>query len=160
MDIQSKEVIDKISDELKLQPSLDIPREIAKQIQLSYNVNPFQMIRVKTADASDDTNQTIHTCHATKKTFFVGANLSVAKDVVSDSIRSNIRITPASTNVSIQFLRIRYEPLTAASNLAQQSFLFFPIELVKGSIIQVENQSATASIDASGVIFFYETDPQ
>lgn len=44
VDIQSKEVIDKISEQLKIQPSIVIPRVLGKDIQLVFDVNSEDII--------------------------------------------------------------------------------------------------------------------
>lgn len=158
VDIQSKEVIDKISDELKIQPSLQIPRELAKAIQLVYNVNPVRDVKLANATAIDSDSVTIHTTHATKRTFIIGYTLSVTKDVVNDSIESHLDMNPISQGVT-GFAFINYEPTTAGSFVISGEF-HEPIELKKGTNIRVRNGAATASIDAAGSIYFFETDPQ
>jgi len=157
--IQSKEVIDKISDELKVQPSLDIPRELSKNIQLVYGVNPPIRIRTLDSTASDSTSSTILTTSTTKRTFLVGVQITTAKDVVSTSIISAILATPIGDS-SRTILATRYEPVTAGSNIMAQNTFNSPMELEPGTTVTVINGTAIASIDTSGLIFFYETDQQ
>lgn len=157
VDIQSKEVIDKISEELKVQPSMQIPRELAKQIQLIYNINPERKIQIKVADASDSTFANIMTTHAKKRTFLIGVYLTVSKDVLNDSLFSSITVIPKK-GAQVTIISIRYEPLTAGQ--FTESIMFpVPIELEKSSGIGISNTTATASIDTGGRIFFYEEDP-
>lgn len=157
VDIQSKEVIDKIAEDLKVQPALQIPRELAKAIQLVYNVNPERMIRIKGNTASDATSAAIHTTSATKDTFLVGLSLTIAKSALATSLSSGIIITPfgeASATVEL----IRYEPTTAGQFHTNIQFIK-PIKLNRGSTVTVTNTTATASIDTTGTIFFFEVDP-
>jgi len=158
VDIQSKEVIDKISEDLKVQPAMQIPRELAKQIQLIYNVNPERIIQTRINTAADATVATIHTTSAVKDTFLIGVFLSVSKDVVSTSLNSDIRFVPFG-GVSTAVLTIKYEPVTAGQFVSNREFMI-PIKLARGSNVTVHNSTNTASIDAGGIINFYETDPQ
>ncbi len=158
VEIQSKEVIDKISDELKVQPALEIPRELAKQIQLSYNINPKDVVEVRNKGLSDGTSALIHTTHSEKRTFLLEAAMSIAKDVNATSIFSTIEATPlgkAEQNIAV----VRYEPLTVASHLRSEQNMH-GIELEKGTEINFTHGNAAASIDGSATIFFIETDPQ
>ena len=156
--IQSKEVIDKISEELKVQPALEIPRELMDKIQLVYGVNPPIKTQVKEVVVSDASTGTFHTTHATKRTFIIGAQISTAKSVASTSIFSKVVIIPAE-GVASALLTLRYEPITAASNLSTSIILPHPIELAKSTIIALTNSTAIASIDTAGSIYFYEVDP-
>lgn len=158
VDIQSKEVIDKISDDLKIQPSIEIPRELAKQIQLVYNVNPVKISRVFAGTTSDATTSDIFDVSTTKRTFVTSIMLSVTKDVLATSVISTVNIEPINSQIQNSNL-IRYEPLIAGSFLNTVNFQN-PIELKKGSVISVTNSTAVGSIDSSAVIVIYETDPQ
>lgn len=158
VEIQSKEIIDKISDELKIQPSLQIPRELLKGIQLVYQVNPSHLIKIKQDILSDASSKTIFTTSNVKNTYVIGTVLSISKDVLSQSIVSRISSVPfgePSLNLNI----IRYEPLTVGSFTNSISHSN-PILLEKGSVVGIINSNATASIDTSAIIFFYETDSQ
>lgn len=158
VDIQSKEVIDKISEELKVQPALEIPRAIADKIRLAYIINPEHMLQTAAGLSTDALSETIHTTHATKDTFLVGISFSVAQDASSDSVQTDVRGTPEGKASSF-FLSVRTEPSTAGEH--NKSIIFpTPFKLEKGSIISINNSTNTASIDAHGLIYFYEVDPQ
>jgi len=159
VDIQSKDVIDKISEELKVQPSMQIPRELAKQIQLVYDVNPVPSIKVQAVSIADaSTADSILTASATKRTFVIGALLTVTKAVLNASTISFISLTPLD-KANFAFISIRYEPLTAG-NHHEVVMLPIPIEIAKGSNVNVNNGEGTASIDATGIVYFFELDPQ
>ena len=159
VDIQAKEVIDKISEDLKVQPAMAIPRELAKQIQLIYNVNPVRNVQIATGTASDATSGIIHTTSAVKDTFLIAANISVAKDVVNTSLETFLVATAAASNLGLQLMRLKYEPVTAGQFSMSQSFPI-PIKLRRSTTITIENTTAIASIDAAASILFFETDPQ
>ena len=159
VDIQSKEVIDKISDELKVQPSVEIPKSLAKDIQLVYEVNPVRSVQVRNLDVSDGTAGTLLTTSSNRDTFLLGATISVAKSALNPGIFSAIDCVPFG-DTRRQVLIINYEPSTAASNLSQTITFKHPIKLDTGSSIRILNGSATASIDTASSITFYETDPQ
>lgn len=161
VDIQSKEVIDKISDDLKVQPSMLIPRELAKHIQLVYVANPGvndRELQAIEGVTSDSLSSIIFTTHTTKRTFLTGINMTYAKDAVNDGNSSNVLATLVRGNTSV-IIPMRYEPTTAGSD--NTAILFpVPLELAKGTQVLLNNNSATASIDAGAVVFFFETDPQ
>ena len=160
LDIQAKEVIDKIARDLKVQPSLSVPRKLSENIQLEYNVNPERDIQSNTGTLSDGTALTLFTTSLVKDTFLVGATLSVAKDIVSDSIVSQIKFTPFGAAANAAGLAMRYEPITVGSNLNVALNLPMPIKLARGSIVSVANSTATASIDTVAAVYFYEVDAQ
>ena len=158
VDIQSKEVIDKISDDLKIQPSMMIPRELAKAIQLVYNVNPQRLIKVNDTVASDAVTATIMVTDPNKDTYIVAVGMSVTKSVLSTSISSIIQAQLFGQGLkSILFLR--YEPVTAGEHNAYIVFPF-PIKVERATNITVTNSTVTPSIDTQGLVYFYETDPQ
>lgn len=82
LDIQSKEVIDKISDELKVQPSLLIPRELAKVIQLVYNVNPSNHVNIVRTAVVNNTTTTLFTVPAKKHFFLTGYSNAASGNAV------------------------------------------------------------------------------
>jgi len=159
VEIQSKEVIDKISEDLKTQPAFNIPRELAKQIQLVYDINPSRTLKCVNAVVADNTAGTIHTADSKKRTFVVAVNMSVNKSALNDSTFSAVDLIDI-TGARRQILNMAYEPTTAASHLFAETSLNFPIEVEKGSTIRIINGTGTASIDARASIFFYEVDPQ
>jgi len=160
LDIQSKEVIDKISDDLKVQPAMSIPRMLADKIQLVYGVNPPKKLKYMSKTVSDGTTSTVFTTSATRRTFVVAMSLAVAKDVVATSIQSAIRGTPFG-DTTRNLLTIRTEPVTVMQG--ETANLTIPeggLELDKNSLVTVTNSTAIASIDTTASVYFYETDPQ
>lgn len=159
VDIQSKEVIDKMSQDLKVQPSMMLPRELGKMIIPVYNVNPVAgLFTIRSGTASDATTATIIATSSTKRTFLTSINLSVAKSVASPSIVSTVQafvIGKGNQNIH----QIRYEPLTAGQFTDSITYPI-PIELEQGTNVLVTNSSATASIDTTATISFFEVDPQ
>ena len=159
VDIQSKEVIDKISEDLKVQPALQIPRELAKQIQLIYSVNPERIVKFTHVSVSDSTGGAILMTNATKNTYLVGLQLSTTKDVVATSIFTSITGTPRDGVVKNLFT-LRYEPLTAISNISEAINFAQPILLEKGTSVTLTHTTAVGSIDSTATAYFFETDPQ
>jgi len=159
VEIQSKEVIDKIADELKIQPSMNVPREVENKINLSYNVNPPRTTIIKSGNAFDSTGGTIFATSTQKRTFLLGVSLAISKDIVSDSIFTRVLVDLAETNANEAIFYVRYEPLTAGQ--LNESIIFpYPIELKKGSNVTLGNSTATSSIDVNATFYLYETDPQ
>lgn len=147
----------KLKDSFKIQEGIEnVPTKVAESIVPVLEVSAEKKIQVREQIMSDASSQTIITTSSTKRTFFIGGLLSVSKDVVSDAITSSINITPHGGQSRV-FLGIRYEPLTAGQ-FSQKIILPFPIELKKNTPIGLINSSATASIDALAVIYYYEED--
>ena len=158
LDIQSKEVIDKISDELKVQPALSIPRELMDKIQLVYGVNPERHIKSIRGVLADATSGSFFTTHATKRTFMIGASLSITKDVVNDSTRSTLQASLKANMTGKRIIEIIYAPL-AIGNFNKTISFPLPVELEKSTTIIITHETNTASIDGAAIVFFYETDP-
>lgn len=116
---------------------------------------PIAMVQTDSASASDATSSVIRGTSATADTFLLGINLTVAKDVNSTSIFSELQAIPFMQSSATSVFRIRYEPVTAGDH--QASIMFDPpILLARGSNITVANSTAIASIDTTANIFFYE----
>lgn len=158
LEIQSKEVIDKISEDLKVQPAQKIPRKLSKDIQLTYDCNAPKKLTLASLDLSDTESATIHTCDSKKRTFLMGANLTYSKDAANTGLFSSISITPLG-KATADFLILRYEPTTAGNGFAQYNGQC-GLELEKGSEILLNHGSDVASIDGSACVYFYEEDPQ
>ena len=159
-DIQSKEVIDKISDELKIQPALVIPRAISKDIQLVYNVNPKRTINiVKKASSSTTGTTTIFTTPSDRDFFLTGFAMSVSCNVTADSTRYFVSATPFGiANVSIG--EIEKQSVTALSHLHVSKQYNFPMLIERSSAIVL---SQTFTVGASFMVVNLEgftTDPQ
>lgn len=158
VDIQSKEVIDKMADELKVQPSMALPRKLVNSIQPTYQVNPPVDIRIISSVLNDVASTVLFTAVAGKRTFLYGGNISVAKDVVSDSIFSSLVGTLVSSPVTSQTLfRLNYEPVTAG-NIQGSFVLPHPVELQPTRAIVMNHGTNTASIDGAFQIYISETD--
>jgi len=161
VDIQSKEVIDKMSEDLKVQPSLTLPRVLGTTIQPTYEVNPVLKPRNFQAAISDALAVTILTTDPIKRTFLHSVFLTVAKDVVSTSTFTRIDgfALGSSTTSSENFLIVRYEPVTVGSNITAQMRFDPPIELQKGALLRVRHGNATASIDGTAIVVISNSDP-
>jgi len=113
------------------------------------------LIQAKETSASDATTATIHTTSLTADTFIIGCRLTVAKDVNSISIFSRILFTPFNQTAR-HLIIARYEPTTVGSNIDAAMDFTFPIKVARGTDITISNSNGTASIDATGEIYFYE----
>lgn len=104
---------------------------------------------------SDGTAATIFTTSLVRNTFLVGVGLSLAKDANATSLFSRITARPDGRSGNLELVRIRTEPLTAGQFTENIQFAH-PIKLARGSTVSVTNSTTTASIDTTGIIFFYE----
>lgn len=134
-----------------------LPNQISNVISPVLMINPRPEIQIAVKDASDTTSSTIFTTHATKRTFVIGATLTINKDVNNDGGSSKITCVPKGKSANTDIVKINYEPLTASSNLTSSiTFDCTPIELEKGSLVRIVNATATASIDSGAIVFYYE----
>lgn len=156
VDIQSKEVIDKISEDLKIQPALQIPRAIAEKIQLVYGVNPRRIGRTANAGGTGATIA-VHTAHATKDTWVTSAHISLAKTALNTGTVVDFRYT-SPEGATEALIKISLTTLTVGNRDVNISFPT-PILIAKGSSIAANINNATGLRMDAG-ISFYETDPQ
>lgn len=144
-----------------IQTSRDrVPNQIADKVVPVMEVNPKLLKYVKnvaTATATDSSTQTIMTTSSINETYITGVILTVSKDASSNSISSRIITTVNGVNNS-PLAYIRYEPTTAGQFNQIHSYNP-PILVDKNATISVTNSSATASIDTTGVIYYYEVSP-
>lgn len=161
VDIQSKEVIDKISDDLKIQPALQIPRELAKQIQLTYNINPKfnNAVRFVAAGRATTGSTTIFTTSADRRTFLTGVHFQYQHDAAVNSTFLALSAVPVFRNVAENIIIFNKITLTANQD---RVFVPFPVpmELAPSSSIVI-TQTFTLGVGVmNGGITFYEVDPQ
>jgi len=158
LEIQSKEVIDKISDELKLQPAMKIPRELMDKIQLVYGINPEREIQVDSTIRATTGSGNILTTSATKKTFLVGATMGYMHDATADSTDNQFLIIPKGK--AAQAL-LRLSKLTTTADARSISISFDkPIELEPGTVVSIQQAFTVGAGTISGTVIFYETEPQ
>ncbi len=154
--IRNLQILKTFSNFFKLKASDSFGDVVGRMIVPVVNTPiPPAQIRQAGATESDGTSATIITTSLTADTFLVAMNLTVAKDVNSTSIISNISGTVQGQSGSA-FLTLRYEPLTVASGLISNLALPFPLLLARGTTVTVTNSNGTASIDTTARIYFYE----
>jgi hypothetical protein len=143
-----------------LQISRDkIPNEFSDKIVYTCETNPIVLKRSVKAIAgslSDATSSNFFTTSTTKRTFLLGAHLAYSKDALAQSILSQMSVTPLNSS-AVGLLLLRYEPLTAGSGSTSIN-LKYPMELQPGSNLTLINSNATASIDLTGIVYYYEED--
>ena len=154
--IHNIDLIKSIIDKAKLQTAVDkVPTELAEKIiPVLVADTTEKLIQVARAAATDATGVTIHTTSETKDTYLTGLHLTISKNNVNDSIISAINATTFGEAAG-SVLVLRYEPLTAGQLHASITFSH-PIKLEKGTPITISNSGILASIDTTGMIFFYE----
>lgn len=159
VEIQSKEVIDKISDELKIQPALEIPKELAKLIQLTYVINPKRIIDVFGSGRSTTTGtSTILITSPERDTFITGISWSLHADVTNNGVAANVNITLADGRV-VEVINL--QKLAALEQLFEKFLMFDPpIKLLRGSSVTHNHTFTLGSSAMNTVIFGYQTDPQ
>lgn len=158
--IYNSDLTKELTDGAKIQTAFDkVPNQIAEKVVPTMEVNPkllYTIDHLPVGSASDAITATIHTAATDKDTYLHYINLTVAKDAVSDSLFTEVRCQPKGKAVSI-LLRIRYEP-TTAGQFTSNLVLPKPILLERGTNITLNNNTATASIDATAIIGITEVE--
>lgn len=159
VEIQSKEVIDKMSEDLKIQPALALPRMLGNAIIPVFDAGPRKACNIiKNSTVSDAVLGTLYTTPSDKDFYLNSVSLSVTKDAGNTSIASYIELTDVFGNVT-KCIVLRYEPSTAGSH--HDSICFpMPIKLKKGTTISIKNTASTASIDTNATITGFTVDLQ
>lgn len=159
VDIQSKEVLDKIADELKIQPNLQIPRELAKQIQLTYEVNPKRIVTFNTSSTRNTSGTTIVITTPTDRDFFLTSlQLSTQFNATADNtlISMNAVLKGGPTRAIIRLQKLS---LTAYTGITTREFNP-PVLLERGSDISMGSTFTVGSGITGASIMGYTTDPQ
>jgi len=159
VDIQSKEVIDKISETLKVQPAMQIPRALAKDIQLVYDVNPPVISSFgDSVGKATTTTVTLATAEANRRTFLSSVYMSYMKDSTSDGTSMDVRTT--SIDGSTRVL-LRIDVLTTVADSGRLSISFpNPIELLPGATVTMIGAFTVGTQTQTGGITGFTIDPQ
>ena len=158
--INNSEIIKNIIDDAKINVQVEkVPTQLAEKVVpvLIVKSAPERAMQIKSNNAFDSTSATIHTCSTTRDTYLCAVHMTISKDASSTGEYSNIAITPFG-QPAVSVILMRYRTLIAGEFQDSFNFSTQPIKLEKGSLIQVKNAGATASIDTSGTIFFYEVE--
>lgn len=159
VDHQSKEVVDKMSDELKIQPAMALPRQIVNSIQPVYNVNPLNRENIARTASRGTTGTTTILAIPTDRPFFLtSAHLNFQCNATANSTAYSITITPFG---AVNTHAIRIGKLTTTATTLSESITYINgLRLEPGSLISI-NQTFTvgASIITGGFTGF-TTDPQ
>ena len=160
VDIQSKEVIDKISQDLKVQPALQIPRELAKQIQLVYSVNAVPVANIFENETRTTTTgaSNIFMTPTNRDFFLTHVYLHNVSDATADN--TIIRLIVTKEN-GVQVDIIAFSKITTTAFSATHSITFnTPIKLLRGTNITFVN-AFTVGVSVSDVNFSgFTIDPQ
>jgi len=159
VDIQSKEVIDKISEELKIQPALSIPREISKNIQLTYGVNPkLVSLIVRDGTRTLTGSEVIFTTSSVSDFYLVSVAISNQSNATADNTSVFIQGTPRGKAVQ-NFLLL--SKLTTTATTSQNSINpVIPVLLDRASTIVFGSAFTVGASSTSINLIGYEVDPQ
>tara|TARA_Y100000310_G_scaffold116268_1_gene114935 strand:+ start:573 stop:1055 length:483 start_codon:yes stop_codon:yes gene_type:complete len=159
VDIQSKEVIDKVSDELKIQPSMAIPKTLGKDIQLTYNVNPHNYANFSFSQGRTTTGAgTIFASNANKRTFLTHVSLSAMANATADNTSYNLNIV---NELGVTTPLIRFEKLTTTAFQDSLAIaLTHPIEIQAGSAVQFSSTFSAGASVMGATVSGFEVDPE
>lgn len=153
--IYNSDTIKRILEDAGIQTSHDqVPNKLSDKVVPVLISNPVPLIKLAFIDTSNDASQTIFTTSSTKDTYITSINLSIARDVTHDGDNTRIRATPFGNASKILF-KLRYNALTAGSENGSIDFEH-PIKLTKNTNVGIDNGTATANIDNTGIIYYYE----
>lgn len=160
VDIQSKEVIDKMSDELKIQPALALPRGLVNSIQPVYSVNPPKIVNiVKQISRSTTGSPTIFTTPSDRNFYLTSISFSATANSSADNTTYLVTAVPKNQSSSSTLLELRKTTLTAFNG---NQFNNYPIPLLleKGTAITMGSTFSAGTSVHSATITGYTTDPQ
>lgn len=159
MDIQSKEVIDKISEELKVQPAFDIPRGLSKDIQLVYGVNPLERTNVHRSNFRSSTGSITIFTVPTDRPFFL---TQLILQNVSDATADNTLIVIAGTAFGEPLRNIIQITKLTTTAFDDNITLTFrnPMRMEPGSTLTLTNTFAAGASTSAGTVLGFTTDPQ
>jgi len=153
--INNQSLLKDLINKVKFQLSVDkVPTQLAEKIVPVVIAEPEKNIRVVSGSLADATSFTLLITSTTKRTFVTSVIITYACSVLSDSKAVTVGAFVkgmASQNLIV----LRKEPLTALQESAGTNYLL-PIELEKGSIVTIGSDTATASIDVSVSMTYYE----
>ena len=159
VDVQSKELIDNVSDDLKVQPAMQIPRALGKDIQLVYNVNPKNIIHlVRSQSKSTSGTATLFTPVAGKRFFITSATMAWQCDATSTNTTLQITGTPIG-QASVSLMIIAKLSATALDGTNSVTF-DPPVEMEPLVNITVGSSFGAGASTVSATITGYETIPQ
>ena len=158
VDIQSKEVIDKISDELKVQPAVSIPRGLMEKIQLSYSVNPKRIVNVvRNTQRNTTGSATVFATSPDRDFFLTSAFISAVHDATSDGTEMSLNAFVGGVERRIlQFTKLT---TTIFNGILSQTYTP-PIKIDRNTNITINNSFTAGASTISTVITGFETDPQ
>lgn len=160
VDIQSKEVIDKISDELKVQPAMAIPKALAEKIQLVYQVNAERRATVVASKSKTSTGTITVLATPTDRDFFLtnvyfawkgdaantGTELLVTVDVDGQAIETELfAFNKVPSVVTADHINMPLNP---------------PIKMARGGNIKMTQIFAAGTGGMECTVVGYTTDPQ
>lgn len=159
VDIQSKEVIDKMSDELKVQPSMALPRRLSDSIQPVFEVgNPKVNTIVETASKGGTGTGTVFTVPTGVNFYLTSCYFTYACDVVCDSTAYQLKITPIG-KAEKNLINFRKNTLTKQDALIYPSYAN-GIQLEPGSLVTITHTFTVGVSNIVGGVIGYTTDPQ
>lgn len=167
VEIQSKEAIDKISDELKVQPAVMIPRELMDKIQLTYDIGEGAIRKGFTAVGERDVTGagSLFTVPNDGHDYYlVHARLALTSDATYDGKEVIIRIDTADDNrASVKILSLRHNDAGAAAIAFQDGETNFgsaPLRLTAGSTVDIVPSFTAGSLESTGIIHMFKTPRQ
>jgi len=161
VDIQSKEAIDQMSEDLKIQPSMALPRTLKGDIQPVYAINNQRGINllVDVNRAVTSAGFTVHTTSTEKDTYLWGVTGSWLSDATADNVSISL-FTKIFGHVSGQAV-FRMNKLTTTAHTSEQSIFFtVPIKLQPATTITFSNTFTVGASSGGMIIFLEERDRQ
>jgi len=151
-----------MSDDLKIQPAMALPRKLVDNIQPTYSINTRHMINVVQRTSRSTTGSTILFTTPTDRDFFL-TSMTVAAtcDATADSTNYSGFLFPFnSPATSVLVIEIPKQTTTALSNVHQIKTFDPPIKISRGSAISITQAFTVGTSIVTGSLMGYTTDPQ
>jgi len=156
---QSKEVVDKIAEVLKIQPATAFPKDVKEGIQPVFDINPERITTIVVRQGTTSTNTlTVFTTPANQDFYLTSAQISYTKDVSSDNVAVNLTITPELSGAADELIELVSQTLTVKDDHSAMNFSQ-PIKLQRGSTITLAGGFTVGTMTKVGIITGYSLDP-
>jgi len=159
VEIQSKEILNKISEDIKESNVNLLPRELSKNIQAVLIVNPKNISNsdiVKSDSRATTGSTTLHTTSTTRDTYLVSVTLGAQADATADNTLVNLTITPSKTAVTNILRLAKLTTTVFTGNISLN--LSEPLLLARNTAISFGSTFTVGAVNMTASVVLFEVD--
>lgn len=159
VEIQSKEAIDKMSQELKVQPSMALPRTLMNTIQPTFDINTERVVNTAArATAATTGGVDLFVTPSDRDFFMTGLGLTFSCDATADSTVYRVSVTLAG-KAAVNIIEVQKQTTTADSQTHFREFTV-PVLLERGTALRLIQVFTVGTSVSSGMVQGFTTDPE